>query len=235
MTRVSLCPVLLVALYILAGAAGAQEAAPPSEKLAEGWRQEVKTSEGGDRVVAWVEKGWLQVRRQTAAGEMEWQVVLAKATDPTPPTIEGWPLAGSVNVSYAGGRYFVRDYLFYLRAFREMKDADDDTWPRLTLNANQYKSSGYATTSSGRWVTTWQDDAWFALALGPGKDASDCLVRLNHRELLEGGFGTQSTKDFARVFHGDMELFDEGDLLFCKRTSDAAAKAELAHRASKRS
>src|SRR5262249_23372198 len=163
------------------------------------WRQEVQLSSDGEICVLWVEKGWLQVRRQNAAGDLDWQIVLARATDPTPPTIESWPLARSVNVSYQNGRYFIRDFGFYLRAFREKKAADAADWPRLSLNKDDYKSAGYA-QGGGRWVNTWQGKSWFVLTLGPGREETDCIVRLNHLELREAGYGTQSTRDFARAF-----------------------------------
>src|SRR5262249_17443747 len=61
----------------------------PAAKFGEGWSQtidESKETAGGKKDLAgrWkltVEQGWLIVRRETAAGELEWQVVLARAAD----------------------------------------------------------------------------------------------------------------------------------------------------------
>jgi len=97
---------------LLAATATGQVPAEPSGKLAEGWRREVKVSDEGDVVIAWVEKSWLQVQRRNAAGDLDWHIVLAKATDPQPPTIDTWNLAGSVYVNYRNGSYFIREYTY---------------------------------------------------------------------------------------------------------------------------
>src|SRR5262245_27239263 len=176
----------LIGLNVVA-AVTAQEPTPqPSDKLGEGWRNEIKVSDRGDLCVAWVEKGWLQVRRENAAGDLDWQIVLAKATDPTPPVIDTWNLAGSINVSYQAGRYFIRDFQFYLRAFRQKKAADSEDWPRLSLSKDDYQSLGYA-QGGGHWVNTWQGKSWFVLTVGPARDAADCIVRMNHVELRDAG------------------------------------------------
>src|SRR5262249_49713061 len=41
----------------------------------------------GAKFKLWVEQGWLVVRRETTAGDLEWQVVLARADDPKPPQV----------------------------------------------------------------------------------------------------------------------------------------------------
>src|SRR5689334_3145177 len=80
----SICRVwLVVASFSCSYSAVGQETAPYSgDRLPDGWRKEVQLSSDGDVCIAWVEKGWLQVRRQSASGELEWQIVLAKATEP---------------------------------------------------------------------------------------------------------------------------------------------------------
>src|SRR5687768_16146663 len=208
MYRPHYCTMLLSLVCLLAATATGQVPAEPSGKLAEGWRREAKVSDEGDVVIAWVEKGWLQVQRRNAAGDLDWHIVLAKATDPQPPTIDTWNLAGSVNVAYQNGRYFIREFDFYLRAFREKKDPAADDWPRLPVLTDDYKLSGDA-GGPGHWVTNWRGKSWFVVTLGPAKEASDCLVRLNHLQLGAGG-GVQGAGDWLRSFSGDAELLDEG-------------------------
>jgi thiol-disulfide isomerase/thioredoxin len=222
----------LAVLLYSAAATGQDAAAQPSEKLAEGWRKGTQVSKAGNLCIAWVEQGWLQVKRQNAAGDLDWQIVLAKATDPTPPVIESSPETGKFALGYQNGRYFIRDFGFYLRCFREKKTADSPDWPRVTLPDEDHKSLGWVSGRSN-WLTPWQGKSWFVVALGPAKDAFDCYLRLNHLELKGAGYGMQSNPEFVRAFHGETELIDEGDLLFCKRTPEAAAKAELALRAIK--
>src|SRR5690348_2873227 len=69
----------------------------PAEGLREGWKWRTSIpalkSEGAvikreARVSLWVEKGWLLVRRATVDDELEWQVVLARASDSARPQIK---------------------------------------------------------------------------------------------------------------------------------------------------
>src|SRR5262245_36557814 len=52
---------------------------------------------GNDRLTVWVEKGWLVVRRETKGGELEWQIVLAQATDPKPPQLKIDKISGALS------------------------------------------------------------------------------------------------------------------------------------------
>src|SRR5436190_13962065 len=57
-----------------------QSTIPATESRGEAYSRE-------SRVRLWVEMGWLVVRRTTVDDDFEWQVVLARATDPQKPVI----------------------------------------------------------------------------------------------------------------------------------------------------
>lgn len=103
--------------------------------LPEGWKWQTRipsTQFRGDvwsreaQVRLWVEMGWLIVRRTTADGDFEWQVVLARATDPQQPEVT--TEAGNLDIRYR--HFFVRESdEGKFRILREPKTADSPPWP----------------------------------------------------------------------------------------------------------
>jgi RNA polymerase sigma factor (sigma-70 family) len=193
----------------------------PAAKLAEGWSQtieEPRETAGGkkDLVGRWkltVEQGWLIVRRETAAGELEWQVVLARAADgPLPQTRVDE--VGAIEVKY--GSYFVREIFGSLRVLRERKTADSPPWPQPQLEpADQVR---HAAGAKSPHVTGWITGDWFWAAAGLDGGRSDVLVRLQHKDLFGNGSGCSSTgNQLVRMFYGDRNLQDDGDLLVADR------------------
>src|SRR4051794_38011387 len=89
MTRTTLVAAF-VAAWLL-HPAGAPGRGPARTGLREGWERVVPVPDpllgAGDRYVVWIERGWVHARRETAAGVVDWQVVLAEATDPEPPAV----------------------------------------------------------------------------------------------------------------------------------------------------
>ena len=67
------------------------------ESLYEGWLQVVDVDALIDhegvvhhdpvRYTLRVEQGWLVVRHEVSDGEVDWEIVLARASDPAPPTV----------------------------------------------------------------------------------------------------------------------------------------------------
>jgi hypothetical protein len=47
-----------------------------------------------------VEHGWLVARLETKVGDLEWHVVLARATSPQPPRVHADPKLGFISVEY---------------------------------------------------------------------------------------------------------------------------------------
>src|SRR5262249_10227062 len=68
----------------------------------------------GGKLKLWVDRGWLVARYETRKRGPEWQIVLARATDPTPPKFQSDQLG--FEITY--GPYFVREHLGYLRVLR---------------------------------------------------------------------------------------------------------------------
>lgn len=68
------------------------------ESLYEGWLQvhdvealtdhEGVVHHGSVRYTLRVDQGWLVVRHEVGDGQMDWEIVLARAFDPTPPTVQ---------------------------------------------------------------------------------------------------------------------------------------------------
>jgi hypothetical protein len=110
----------------------AQAQAPASaeqEKLTEKWSSTLKA---GERTYdAWVEQGWIKVKRRDADDVTQWELVLAAVTDSKPPSLTLSDLNVRFELSYLDGRYFVREEAAFLRCVRQKKSAEDEGWPRL--------------------------------------------------------------------------------------------------------
>jgi peroxiredoxin len=181
----------------------------------------------GDKYQVWVEKGWLQASRETAAGQTDWHIVVARATDARPPTIVADSDLGSFSLSYLDGRYFVRETASLLRCVRERKTDSQGTWPRSHFLDAKYAAMGSAGSASQPPVLTgWMGTEWFVAATGPTNDQVDCLVRLNLTKAAQG-YGFEGMRDVGRVFHGDKWLLDDGQLLVATRGIESLARAKI--------
>jgi thiol-disulfide isomerase/thioredoxin len=219
----------------------AQPPAPPQRtrvpvdpgRFGEGWRKTVRLADSpvgpGDAYDVWVEDGWLQVKRYNEEGELDWHVVLARASSGVP-TITVGERQGAFEVSCRDGRYFIRDTLWALRCLREPKDAGG-LLPKAAFFDGGFQSKGYAGAGAARGphlVSGWQDERWFYVACGPDRERFDCVVRLNPVAKSDPGYGFQGMSGLAYVFHGKAWAMDDGELLVAARTLQAAYEMELA-------
>jgi thiol-disulfide isomerase/thioredoxin len=207
----------------------AKAAAPaePAAKFGAGWTRTVeatKEAEGGKTSVAarWklaVEQGWLVVRRETPAGDLEWQVVLTRAADGPPPQARVDSF-GAVEVKYGG--YFVREIQGSLRVLRERKTAESPPWPDppLAPNGESLGWGGGTARVAGQKVGDW---CW---AVGGPEKRGDVVIRLQHKDLADKGYGFSSVgNQLARMFYGDKTVQDDGELL----VADRAPVEEVEH------
>ncbi|GAC1336464.1 MAG: hypothetical protein NVSMB14_04080 [Isosphaeraceae bacterium] len=217
---------VIIAATCLAPAANPD---PADELLKDGWKKVVPIPSPllgeGDQYVVWVEKGWLQARRETAAGEIDWQIVLARATEPKPPTVSAPKGTFRFEVSYREGRYFVREDANILRCLREHKPDDSKAWPAVPFKADKFLQG-----TSGPRLGLWHDKSWYFVAARPNKDQPDCLVRIGPLAHGEQGTGFEGTNhsQLAKVSCGERNwVIDDGDLFIAQRTVAALYKAEL--------
>ena len=205
--------------------------------IQDGWKRTVPITEKpwGDagQYVIWVERGWLQVRRETTNGQADWHVVLARASSPTQPIIKSpkEPPEGTsrFEVSYREGRYFVREDLNVLRALREPKPADQNTWPGIIISSEHFeKMRAFRGGSNLHPPLTFGAavDSWFRYASGPRDDLFDCWLRLTPTILMkDSGHGVRVTDSGLRqTFAGSNWVLDDGELLVANRSSKAEAK-----------
>lgn len=250
----------VVTVVILANlvASSARPAENASEGLPNAWTrtETIPAVERGPKVLSreeklslWTEKGWLVVRRATADGEIEWQIVLALATDARPPEVTIETKIPCLEVRYRG--YFIRESppiheaLPYrpieLRAYRERKTEASPEWPALELPHSLPGGSGVVARTkfkhTGRVL-----DFWHWVESGPETGGPDIWIRLAHtqiRELdpfaqanrpgdrprsdlsvVEFSSGQRSTNDgSAGIFYGSRHVQDEGDLLLVSRAN----------------
>ena len=213
---------LIVAALLMSGMSASADDAP----LPDGWTRDVPIPNAllgeGDRYVVWVEGGWLCARRETAAREVDWQVVLARATDPTPPIITSPPGSFRFEVSYRGGRYFVREDANLLRCLRERKTADG-TGPPIPFDRTKY-TAGSGSPACGLWTR----DGWDYAATLPRPGAPDGLVRLTPGE-LPGGSGCEVVKEstVVKLTRGECWAIDDGELLIAQRVIAALYRSQL--------
>ncbi|HVC99243.1 MAG TPA: redoxin domain-containing protein [Pirellulales bacterium] len=221
----------------------------PEAKFEEGWRRSVPLSEpdkngGTEECIAWVQDGWLQVKRQTAEGETEWQVVLARSADAVAPEIEfmGAARVARLVVRFREGRYFIRntsairsprprpDIPANLVCYREYKTPGGD-WPHVPLP--EPDGPGRSMSFSPNRLRTcclWSISSrpWLVTATGPAVDEPDCLVRLDHFELAYGPNGSVSQNMLvANVTRGEsneLNVRDDGELLIANYIDDPTAR-----------
>jgi thiol-disulfide isomerase/thioredoxin len=178
----------------------------------------------GDRYIVWVEDGWLQARRETETGELDWQLVLARAVDPEPPVISAPMGAFRFEVSYRGGRYFVREDVGTLRCLRERK-SDASAWPGVPFDPARLTPRASTAT-----LAAWESPGWFLVTARPAKGGVDCLVRLAPLN-TEGQKPALSAVQYVKsplAWVGDSSLWalDDGELLVVQRALGAFARAE---------
>lgn len=231
---------LLLAIFLLLPPAKpADEQAPPpaadttSDEFTDGWRRRLPVSEPNDagetdRCTVWIEDGWLQADRRTADGELEWHIVLAKATgDDDSIEITADPMFGMFRLSYRDGRYFIRDEFGNFRCLRQRKT--DEGWP--TLHPTKADNQGQLIAGRGPFLEDRVTNGWCMIATGPARGAYDCLVRLSHNRLLPPATGrkvTATPAPIVQVHHGELSLLDDGDLLVAQRIQQRDALRGLA-------
>jgi thiol-disulfide isomerase/thioredoxin len=214
-----------------AGMAGAQE--PPVRPFGDGWQRVVPVPMPelgpGDRYVIWVEGGWLQARRQTAAGVIDWHVVLARASGPEPPVVSAPQGTPRFEVSYRGGRYFIREDANLLRCLREPKTGDGGAWPRVAFSPDRHQPAGSAgSPDHPPMLRGWTGERGFFVtsSAGPTDDQFDCLVRLSPGAKREGyGYETLHGSPLRRAFYGRNWVLDDGQLLVAQRGLEALSDA----------
>lgn len=198
--------------------------------LKEGWQESVPVPDpllgAGDHYEIWVENGWLQVKRQTGAGQVDWHIVLARATDPKPPAIATPKGTLAFEVSYREGRYFIRETMELLRCVRERKRGPKGSWPQAVFSDAEARMGSSVVAGGGATITAWKSEGWSYVASGPSQYQVDCRVRLNTEP--EGG-GRVHCEGRAggpqRAFHGDRWLMDDGELLVASRGLEAFIQA----------
>ncbi|GAC1449808.1 MAG: hypothetical protein NVSMB9_33870 [Isosphaeraceae bacterium] len=213
--------------------AGAQE--PSTTPFGEGWKRVVPVPRPelgeGDRYLVWVEAGWLQARRETAKGVTDWHVVLAQATGAKPPDITATEGTVRFEVSYGGGRYFVREDANVLRSLRERKPADKGAWPRVSFPQDRYRPTGSAgSPDHPPMLRGWSGEEGFIItsSAGPAEDRVDCLVRLSP-VVKKSGYGYQffQGSTLRRAFLGENWVLDDGELLIAQRTLETGVLGDV--------
>ncbi|MFO0842423.1 MAG: TlpA disulfide reductase family protein [Gemmataceae bacterium] len=220
-----------LAAALLAGVPPQTPSQPPKPPAwAAGWKLEKDLSPGtqpnGDTafpasvVKLKAEDGWLVARRETKAGQLEWYVVLARATLPDPPRVDYEASSNSLSIRY--GPYFVRETLGRLRILRERKDDRTPVWPAPPA----LEKPTMLAMASGK-TYLWDSASWRWVAGGLSERKPDVLIRLQHADLDSGRAAQGFTNGLTRVSCGDAEVQDEGDLLTASRIPIFAAEAEL--------
>lgn len=225
--------VLAAVLCGLTVARGAEAQIAPA-KLSDDWSTTVrlppyswpKNDAPSGECRAWVEQGWLAVERRTDRDELEWKIVLAKVVDDEPPKIDVHR-PGALRVSYRDGRYFIRDEFGSFRCVRQPK-RPEDMWPAIMLPGREPDAGG----AVGEKIDIYFEKSWCFVATGPKRGSIDCLVRLNHRDLIKSGSlcGVSVGPAVTRGESGEMSLLDDGDILIGERLENWVAMRVFARR-----
>jgi thiol-disulfide isomerase/thioredoxin len=212
----------LVVVTVAVAVVRSQEG-PPTKigGLPADWKseKEIPAIDGGSiqipamKLTVWVEQGWVVARLETEAGDLEWHVVLARATDAQPPKVHVDPKFGCPSVEY--GAYFVRENFGHLRIMRERKHDKSPAWIMPDADPKQTQR---CMVLNRTFVQAAGDWCW--LTSGPSKNKPDVRIRFQHKDLGKkgyGGTGIQGSGGLGHVFYGDATCQDEGDLLIANR------------------
>jgi len=210
---------------------------PEPTPLRDGWKKVVPIADEvfgkNDRYITWVEGGWLQVRRETAAGVTDWWIVLARAIDLEPPLVAAHKGTGRFEVSYRGGRYFLREDAGSLKCLRERKP-DGKDWSAVVTGLGPDVKWGWAGNDEAPPVVRGgRDQGWYWVVSGPTQDRSDCLLRLcpldpEVKAGKKSGSGFVSMRFLKRAFYNEFSVEDDGELLVAQRKLEASIGTELA-------
>lgn len=209
------------ALLALSTPVANRSRADDEEGLREGWQWQVTlpaVSLDGKpycreaRVRLWVEMGWLMLRRTSAEGDFEWQLVLARASDPRRPEIKIDEEAGSLDINYRG--YFIREAPNgKFRIYREIKSADSPEWPLRELEGRVEQFGGGDVKDKSVSV-----DGWRFLSIGPTLERPEFWFRFQPRrwsQRLVGRDVDRSQGNFISSYSrgAPPELFSRNELL----------------------
>jgi len=112
-------------------------------KFGEGWSQTIPLDASpGDSYRVSVSEGWLHVRRQNIQGALDWQIMLAKVADDQPPKISLIPGALVFDLSYADGRYFIRETGDALRSAAGVSHANPERLDPTSCSPTGATTSG---------------------------------------------------------------------------------------------
>jgi thiol-disulfide isomerase/thioredoxin len=221
-------PLLCCLAAMSAGWADESDAKPALKAgLPEGWTRSVEvppvkdptgeTLLTGATLKLAVEKGWLVASLETQAGDLEWHVVLARATEAQLPKVHVDPKFGCPSVEY--GAYFVRENFGHLRIMRELKNEKSPAWVMPAADPKQTQLCSALTR-----LFLHEAGDWCWLTSGPSQNMPDVRIRLQHKELItqsrnkgRGATSIHGGSGLGHVFCGDAECQDEGDLLIATR------------------
>src|SRR5262249_39048589 len=143
------------------------------------------------------------------------------------PAIETDKLGG-LDITF--GKYFIRENVGRIRVVRERKDERAPPWPKLELPDPVDRRSGSAGMASKQiQLKGFECDGWFWIATGPANDRPDIWLRVERQELKSSGYGFQGGPFIpARMFFGNHQATDEGDLFVATRSTKEVAEAALA-------
>lgn len=193
----------------------------PASVLADGWRRDYPISQDADdaaaeetlkpKIEAWTEDGWLIVRRKSAEGEIEWQVVLAKTKAAEEPEVTQSP--EEIEVKF--GKYLIRDLSSgELKIVRQVKAAKEK-WPSLQLNEDKLMNASESVY--GMKLAAYQVNRWIWVTGGLSRDdrrdvwlrlTPSAGTRVNHQSKsgllsLTLIYGPYAATDDGRTFRAD--------------------------------
>ena len=161
----------------------------------------------------WVQDHWLHVERRTATGVLDWHVVLARELHGEAPSInDPSTQAGSLRVSYAGGRYFVREDGTVLNILLE-RDGNPGLPDGLLPETRKRVSRSVSPTTV---LEGWNADGWHSVD-GGARDHSSFVVRLCPVAKSGDSTGAQGLGQAHRQWWGEHSLTFDGELLVAFR------------------
>lgn len=203
-----------------------------NKSLPDGWKKTVVLPQVVDErgnvlihkatIEAWVDQGWLVVRRVSDAGNTQWQCVLASANTEEDIKANVDERSGGFKIEF--GRFFVSENRGDIRISRQLKHASDrwptmDVTPVKELASGQMKSKGIKL--AGGQIEDW---CWVTSGLADG-DRNDLWLRLEHMDFRGRGYGGAGGFRPAQFFFGERRVEDDGELFIASRSTDEMVAA----------
>lgn len=185
----------------------------------------------GAKIVTWLEKGWICVKRINSSGSIEWQFRLARHDEKHPPVIRYEDTKCSYSCVAGKGRYYVREDFGRLRSSLQLDSDTSPTWDVLSLikldKTKMFEMGSAARKNHISKIRLFNDGAWVYAYYGNGVATAVYAVKICPKINTKTSFSFMSMNDIVEFIASDVSLFDDGNIIVIQRITERAHKDSI--------